>query len=35
MNKNVLIYNYDYSMLGVDLEGEFLISSILTHQHNE
>ena len=30
MNKNVLIYNYDYSMLGVDLEGEFLISSILT-----
>ena len=32
MNKNVLIYNYDYSVLGIDLEGEFFISSTLTLQ---
>lgn len=32
MDKNVLIYNYDYSILGLTLEGEFFISSILVFQ---
>lgn len=30
--KCILIYNYDYSRLGLTLEGEFFISSILTLQ---
>lgn len=30
--KCVLIYNYDYSKLGLTLEGEFFISSIFTLQ---
>lgn len=30
--KCILIYNYDYSKLGLTLEGEFFISSILTLQ---
>lgn len=30
--KNILIYNYDYSRLGLTLEGEFFISSIFTLQ---
>jgi hypothetical protein len=32
MDKNILIYNYDYSILGLTLEGEFFISSILVFQ---
>lgn len=32
MDKNILIYNYDYSILGLTLEGEFFISSILVSQ---
>lgn len=32
MDKNILIYNYDYSILGLTLEGEFFISSILIFQ---
>ena len=30
--KCILIYNYDYSKLGLTLEGEFFISSIFTLQ---
>lgn len=30
--KYILIYNYDYSKLGLTLEGEFFISSIFTLQ---
>ena len=32
MDKNILIYNYDYSILGLTVEGEFFISSILVFQ---
>lgn len=32
MDRNILIYNYDYSILGLTLEGEFFISSILVFQ---
>lgn len=32
MDKNILIYNYDYSILELTLEGEFFISSILVFQ---
>lgn len=32
MDKNIFIYNYDYSILGLTLEGEFFISSILVFQ---
>ena len=32
MDKNILIYNYDYSILGLTLEGEFFISSMLVFQ---
>lgn len=30
--KTILVYNYDYSKLGLTLEGEFFISSIFTFQ---
>lgn len=30
--KDILIYNYDYSKLGLTLEGEFFLSSIFTFQ---
>lgn len=30
--KCILVYNYDYSKLGLTLEGEFFISSIFTLQ---
>lgn len=30
--KSILIYNYDYSKLGLTLEGEFFVSSIFTLQ---
>lgn len=30
--KGIVVYNYDYSKLGLTLEGEFFISSIFTLQ---
>lgn len=31
-SKNIIVYNYDYSKLGITLEDEFFISSIFTFQ---
>lgn len=30
--KNILVYNYDYSKIGLTIEGEFFLSSIFTFQ---